>query len=449
MHVDRTLSQPPQPSTLIGMPSAPITSPLPLEESIAARQVAPAERTERTEEVNGATLATGAAQASFLDGDIPDETQVIECQAEQQAQTQTQLLMRSQMPAALQGAPSRGQTPPPTSVHTPSALAATAAAWPNGRHPEAEHAAVAAVTPGGAAAHASIAPVAVDARVRTTMVSVPAMAAIAAPANRAKSNGLLIGGLVFAAAALVGVVGVGGFLASRTLSDKADAIKNAPSAPESVAAATAAPASPVPAPVTAADPVATAAAAPAAPVAAAPAAAAVTAPSAAEVDVASLPSAPARGAAPTAPRSAPLAAAGAGAGHPSTGPLPPPGAAAPPPPPTGRAGAPLPPPGAAAPPPPPAGRAGAPLPPPGAAAPPNGGPVALPPPPPKAAAAPAVASTTGSVNVDPKLRAVVVDGAFRRVNDGVLTLTCGSHRIKVGMNDPQTVNVPCGGSVSL
>jgi hypothetical protein len=82
----------------------------------------------------------------------------------------------------------------------------------------------------------------------------------------------------------------------------------------------------------------------------------------------------------------------------------------------------------------------------------TGGAAALPPPPSKAApaaAAPAAAATTGSVNVDPKLRAVVVDGSFRRVDNGVLTLSCGSHRIKVGMNDPQTVNVPCGGSVSL
>jgi hypothetical protein len=97
---------------------------------------------------------------------------------------------------------------------------------------------------------------------------------------------------------------------------------------------------------------------------------------------------------------------------------------------------------------------GAPLPPPGgapreAALPAaTGGSVALPPPPSKATA-PAAASSTGNLNVDPKLRAVVVDGSFRRVNDGVLTLSCGQHRIKVGMNDPQVVNVPCGGSVSL
>jgi hypothetical protein len=72
-----------------------------------------------------------------------------------------------------------------------------------------------------------------------------------------------------------------------------------------------------------------------------------------------------------------------------------------------------------------------------------------------AAAAPAAApahastSTTGVVHVDPALRAVVVDGSFRRANDGVLTVTCGQHRIKAGMKDQQTVNVPCGGSVSL
>jgi hypothetical protein len=53
------------------------------------------------------------------------------------------------------------------------------------------------------------------------------------------------------------------------------------------------------------------------------------------------------------------------------------------------------------------------------------------------------------VRVDPSLRAVVVDGGYRRANDGVLILSCGPHRIKAGMKELQTVNVPCGGSVSL
>jgi hypothetical protein len=58
-------------------------------------------------------------------------------------------------------------------------------------------------------------------------------------------------------------------------------------------------------------------------------------------------------------------------------------------------------------------------------------------------------ATTGVVRVDPNLRAVVVDGSFRRPNDGALTVSCGTHRIKVGMKEAQTVNVPCGGAVSL
>ncbi|MDB4944662.1 MAG: hypothetical protein JWP97_4196 [Labilithrix sp.] len=58
-------------------------------------------------------------------------------------------------------------------------------------------------------------------------------------------------------------------------------------------------------------------------------------------------------------------------------------------------------------------------------------------------------SSTGNVTVDPKLRVVVVDGNYKRVNDGVVTLSCGAHRIKVGMNEPQSVNVPCGGSIGL
>jgi hypothetical protein len=82
--------------------------------------------------------------------------------------------------------------------------------------------------------------------------------------------------------------------------------------------------------------------------------------------------------------------------------------------------------------------AGAPLPPPASA--------------PAAAAAPvaaAPAATTGVVRVDPNLRAIVVDGAFRRPNDGAVTVACGSHKIKAGMKEAQIVNVPCGGAVSL
>lgn len=401
----------PQPSTLIGMPSAPITSPLPVAESVIANEP-PAP--ERTLEMKGDALAKVAEQAAFLDGDMPERTQI---------------LVRSQMPASLRGPATlpTGHTPP-TSVNTPSvALAATAAAWQNG-HPGSGPMPV-------ANAHgrpSSVAPVALDiSRARPTMPSIPAAAAlprIHAGAQPAKSrtSGLLIGGLIFAAASLIGVVGVGGYIASRTLSDKAGSFATTP-APEPVSAA-AAPADPA-----AADP----AAAPADPTAAA-------SPTSAGIDVSSLPSAPVRGAggasapvaaapAVAAPGAAPAAAprgvvGSNGGSRPSGGSSP--GA------PTGRGGAPLPPPGAAN------TNREAPL-----AA--TGGAVALPPPPKAAPPAAPVASSTGNVNVDPKLRAVVVDGAFRRVNDGVLTLSCGAHRIKVGMNDPQVVNVPCGGSVSL
>ena len=41
------------------------------------------------------------------------------------------------------------------------------------------------------------------------------------------------------------------------------------------------------------------------------------------------------------------------------------------------------------------------------------------------------------------------DGSYRRANDGSVTVSCGSHRVKAGMNDVQSVNVPCGGAVSL
>ncbi|HSO37001.1 MAG TPA: hypothetical protein VLT33_30965, partial [Labilithrix sp.] len=125
---------------------------------------------------------------------------------------------------------------------------------------------------------------------------------------------------------------------------------------------------------------------------------------------------------PSAPAAAPLAAAGPAAAAPA--------------PVTKTSGGALPPPGG--------GKvASAPLAAPGAPLPPPPAPVAA------APAAPAAVASTGTVRVDPNLRAVVVDGSFRRANDGVVVVSCGSHRIKVGMNDPQTVNVPCGGSVSL
>ena len=383
----------PQPSTLIGMPPAPVTSPLPLEDSVIV-----ADFPERTLELKPDTTARVAAMAAQLDN--PEQTQV---------------LVRARMPSQLQGPATlpTGQTPPPpTSLHTPS------------RDPRAPHA-HASGRPG------SISPVAldsVDSRSRIALASIPAAALPRSQNHRpavrpAKSamSGLLIGGLAFAAAALIGVVGVGGYFASRTFSTKGE-LAIAP-APE-------------PAAVVADDPVA----APADPAAAA------------GVDVSSLPSAPAPGAlvpgalvpgalVPGAPRAANgaggVAPAAAAAAPRSAGGSRASGGSSPAP--SGRTGSPLAAPGGGT-------REAAPSP----AATTNPG--ALPPPPPKAAPAAgpaAVASTTGTVSVDPKLRAVVVDGAFRHVNDGVITLSCGSHRIKVGMNDVQTVNVPCGGSISL
>lgn len=397
----------PQASTLIGMPSAPITSRLPVEESvIVSEPPAP----ERTLEMKGDALAKVAEQVAFLEGDMPEQTQV---------------LVRSQMPASIQGPRTlpTGHTPPPTSVHTPSiALAATAAAWQSGHMPAAN----------GHARPSSVAPVALDiSRPRAAMPSIPAAAnvpRIHAPAQKSGVSGLLIGGLIFAAASLIGVVGVGGYIASRSLSDKAESFATSPAPEPSSPSAAAAPAEP-------------AAAAPADPAAASPVG----------VDVSALPSAPVRGAsgasapqsaapavAAPAPAAAPRNVGSNGGGSHASGGSSPAAPAAPTS--TGRSGAPLPPPGGAS------TAREAPLP----AA--TGAAVALPPPPNKpapAAAAPVVAPTTGNVSVDPKLRAVVVDGSFRRVNDGVLTLSCGTHRIKVGMNDPQVVNVPCGGSVSL
>ena len=243
---------------------------------------------------------------------------------------------------------------------------------------------------------------------------------------RKAMSGLAIGGIVFAAVAFVGLVGVGGFVASRALSDKAEPVASAATTTTTTGA------------TTEGNPSAAAAAAPTA-VEPATAAAATEPASPATLDVSELPSAPVPAAAPRgftgsasfapsavaiapsapAPRGkggSPLAAPGQGStssGGVKTTVLPPPGAA-------------------------PASRAAA-------------GATPLPPPsPPIAVAAPAAAqSSTGIVRVDPNLRAVVVDGAYRRATDGVLTVSCGSHRIKAGMKDQQTVNVPCGGSVSL
>ncbi|MDB5215509.1 MAG: hypothetical protein JWO86_3436 [Myxococcaceae bacterium] len=277
----------------------------------------------------------------------------------------------------------------------------------------------------------SIAPVALDVSQRPPMPRIPPMARVPGPVHMPARggnaaarpsgglSGLAIGGMAAAAILLVSLVGIGGYAASRTLSAKTDAVES--SAAETAAAANApseAPAAPAPS-----DP-----------------SGAASSP----IDVSSLPSAPVPGATPRGftgkgsfavtpppPVAAPVAASPVVAAPVAAAPAP---AAAP----VARSSG-------------------------GALAAPGGGgsktssaaagsPLAAPPSAPTVAAAPAApkpVATTGVVNVDPNLRAVVVDGSFRRANDGVVTVSCGSHRIKAGMKEAQTVNVPCGGAVSL
>ncbi|MBX3205547.1 MAG: protein kinase [Labilithrix sp.] len=73
---------------------------------------------------------------------------------------------------------------------------------------------------------------------------------------------------------------------------------------------------------------------------------------------------------------------------------------------------------------------------------PTGGPTQAPPRP--------EAPTTGTVRF-PSLDVltVVVDGEHHRLRDRAVTLPCGRHRIRAGLNAERTVDVPCGGSVSF
>jgi hypothetical protein len=372
-------------STLVGMPAAPVTSPLPLEDreenviiSEPAPQVAGAAKAapaapaapaaERTLEIRGNDMAKVAAAAAQLTDLADSEPQ------------QTEVLVRSAMPPALQQKLN--------------------------------------------ARPSSVAPVALDARQRAPMPVIPPMARVPVPMHMPRAaavarpsgglSGLAIGGMAAAALLLVSLVGIGGYAASRTLS-KTDAV-------EATTETTSATGESSPS---------QAAAAPAAE---------PTGAASSPIDVSSLPSAPTPGAAPrgftgkgsfavTPPPPAPVAAPVAAS----------PVVAAPVAAPVARSSG-----GALA---APGGNrssssdraaAGAPLPPPASA--------------PAAAAAPvaaAPAATTGVVRVDPNLRAIVVDGAFRRPNDGAVTVACGSHKIKAGMKEAQTVNVPCGGAVSL
>jgi hypothetical protein len=403
----------PVPTTAAGIPAAPVTSPLPLEEQASVIVSEPMMQ-ERTLEIRGNDMAKVAAAAAKLEAET-------NAPAEPEGDGQpghTEVLVRSAMPAALQTATVRGSM---QAVPTPAPAAVA----------RAPH-----VRP------SSIAPVAVDvAGPRPTMGSIPAiplpprmpsnMPPHAAMAPKRGMSGLAIGALVFAAVAVVGTVGVGGFFASRALSEKSDSTASAPaeSAPESAAVA----ASPNGSPATAGQP-------------SDPSAAASS-----PIDVSSLPAAPVPGSAPRgftgkgtatftppaapvpAPAAAPAPLAVAGGVAPAAAP-----AAAPPPPAPRAAGGALPAPGS--------GQTSRAPSAPAAAGAPLAAPVAAAaPPPPKAAPV----STTGVVQVDPSLRAVIVDGSYRRANDGSVTVSCGSHRIKAGMKEQQTVNVPCGGSVSL
>jgi hypothetical protein len=384
----------PVPTTLMGMPAAPVTSPLPLEaeaeqdeqdeqeESVIVSEPAPVTaRTpvvaqpiaERTLEIRGNDMAKVAAAAAKLDGE-PGQTEV---------------LVRSAMPAALQARPVQPGHGRPISV-APVAL-------DRSRH----------------------APV-IPPMARVPSVHVPSRSA---PRPATGLSGLAIGGMAAAAILLVSLVGIGGYAASRTLSAKTDAVE-APSdnGASSETTTTAAAGSPAPSPA-AGDP---------------PGAAS------SPLDVSSLPSAPVPGAAPRGftgkgsfavtppplPVAVPASPVAAAPAAPAAAPAP--VAAAPAAPVSRSSGGALAAPGGRSAP------AGAPLPPPASA--------------PVAAAAPAAAApaaTTGVVRVDPNLRAVVVDGSFRHANDGAVVVACGSHRIKVGMKEAQTVNVPCGGAVSL
>ncbi len=374
------------------IPPAPVTSPIPLE-TVVAQAAAPAPAPGPEPEVEAAPvsrsepIAERTLEIKRVDLAFAATKLEAEERAAQDAPGHTEVLVRSAMPLAIRTMHGGAQAP----TRRPS----------------------------------SIAPVALDiaaapAAPRATMPSVPAfppparMPSYASMTPKRGLSGVAIGALAFSALALVGLVGIGGYAASRAFSDKPEAA-SAASAPESSEASglpgdlgpsgvVVAPASPNASPGNVGGGVA--------------------------IDVSALPTAPVpgaaprtftgRSAAPSAPAGAPLAAAGPAATPVSRtssgGALPPPGG--------GKvASAPL-----AAP--------GAPLPPPPAAAAP-------------APAAPAPVSSTGTVRVDPSLRAVVIDGNFRRATDGVVVVSCGSHRVKVGMKGEQTVNVPCGGSVSL
>jgi len=398
-------------------PPAPATVPVPVEET------APASVPERTLQLKtDAAIAKAAALSDLSDAlESPGGTEIM-VRTPELAKLLPQAAAQPAAAAPLHGMPSN-VTPPHgsaaahASLHTPAAPPVA---------PAPQHVAWHAGAPAPQHRPSSLAPVAVDAPPRARVPSIPQFP-VHTP-KKGMSPGA-IAGLVFGAVALVGLVGAGGFAASRALSAKEAAVTvaSAPQeqAPSNLAAnAAASPASPAPMET------------------AAPAEAMPT-PTTGGVDVAALPSVPPR--TPAAPQAASpampaVAVAQAQPARAGTSPTANANAkpAATPPAPTATAAAaevkpkfdpnaPLPPPNANGSAPASVANGNAPLPAPTAAQP---------------------RATTGVVQVDPSLRAVLVDGSYRRASDGVVVLSCGPHRIKAGMAEARVVDVPCGGSVA-
>jgi serine/threonine-protein kinase len=71
-------------------------------------------------------------------------------------------------------------------------------------------------------------------------------------------------------------------------------------------------------------------------------------------------------------------------------------------------------------------------------------------PPPPAPPHPVAAPKTGTIRFPgAEVLTVVVDGEHHRLRNESVTLPCGRHRVRVGLNGERIVEVPCGGSVSF
>ena len=83
------------------------------------------------------------------------------------------------------------------------------------------------------------------------------------------------------------------------------------------------------------------------------------------------------------------------------------------------------------------------------------------PPPPSASVAPKPATTAAAVNIDPASRAfldatqlppgrkIVVDGRVVGTSPRKVAIRCGTHRIQIGDQAPESVDFPCGGEVNF